>query len=76
MATKVLVIAAVLVLLGMLAWWELRARTAITMQSYATATEVRPFGPGWAADYGTKDEDRNLDGLDLRIEKMLREKRP
>ena len=76
MDKKVLLLAAAIVLLGFLAWFGLRWESGVEMRISATATTARPFGPGWAADYGTADEDRNLDGLDVRIEELLRKKRP
>lgn len=76
MSKRILLIALVIVLFLLLMGLAVRGLSTGVVRASATATESRPFGPGWAADYGTYDEGNNQDGLDESIERMLHKKRP
>lgn len=56
MSKSILFTAVVIVILAALAGLTIRTVAQATAAAAPRATEARPFGPGWAADYGTYPE--------------------
>ena len=67
MSKSILFTGAVIIVLAVLAGLTVRAAFQPTLTAAPRPTAARPFGPGWAADYGTYGEQNSIDRHDQNV---------